>query len=378
MKLNKIHQDLKEVYKGKETDLILGFEFGYEDEIMRAMTIFRSGFWSVAPFAFDDYSDYAIRLMPNKELFDAPIVTKGISDFRTISPDLASFITMSWLPFLKDIDIINDELKKNWETFEELSLPFRQYTNGLDSLDYLKEYLHNEDNLKYLENPSEFYTKVYLDFWNHYYDTPQQKEYVALMSSMIENESYLPDFRIKDYGIWNTRAYHALAQRAYPKIDYKNVVDFENYNFQSGMQPHGFDPVGIGFEIQPQATSTSFELGSILTFFDTNPHLEWEYSKAIKEHPLFELLVSIKKNKNSYNGDAHIEVAKVIDEQLNDPIMAWDALVSAGYWSGENFNEPNIKAWKAAIDLSEKHGWKAINEVLMDQLEFYNHYKDKI
>lgn len=377
MKLNKIHQDLKELYKDEETDIILGFQFDDEEEIEKCFNIFRSGFWSVVPFAFDDYNNFAIRLMPNKNLSDSPVITKGIADFRTISPNLASFIAMSLLPLLKDIDIVNEEIKKNWRLLEELSLPFREYTASLDSLEFLKEYLDNENKLKYLGNPSEFYTKVYLDFWNHYYDTPQQREYAELMQSMMDDKSYLPDFEIKDYGIWNTRAYNALAQRAYSKTNYKNVVEFERYNFQSVIQPNGFDPVEYTFDILPHATSTNFELDGIISFFDTNPNLEWEYSKSIKEHPLFNVLEIIKKNKSMYNGDAHIKAAKVIDEELNDPLMAWDALVSAGYWSGVNFENPNMNAWKAAIDLSEKHGWTEINEVLIDQLEFYNHYKDK-
>lgn len=379
MKLNRIHQDLKKLYNERGAiKLIFGSVFaGDEIEVEKCINIFRTGFWSVVPFAFETYETFGIKLCPNKKIKESSIVLGDNNGFLTFSNNLSNFIPFGQLEMLRNPKFIKYILD-DWQLLEELSLPFREYTNRLDSLEFLKEYLHNKDKLKYLENSSEFYAKVYLDFWNHYYDTPQQKEYVKLMESMVNDKSYLPDFEIKDYGIWNTRAYNALAQRAYSKTNYRNVVEFEKYNFQSVIQPHGFDPVEYAFDILPHAASTTLELDGIISFFDTNPDLEWEYSNNIKEHPLFSVLEVIKKNKSTYNGGAHLEAAKAIDEELNDPVMAWDALISAGYWSGVNLGEPNIKAWKAAIDLSEKHGWTEINEVLIDQLEFYNHYKDKI
>ncbi|WP_426474654.1 hypothetical protein [Chryseobacterium balustinum] len=243
-------------------------------------------------------------------------------------------------------------------------------------MEFLKEYLHNEDKLKNLKNPSQFYAEVYLDFWNHYYKTPQQKEYVRLMHSMIENKAYLPDFEIKDYGIWNNKVSNALSQRAYSYelIDLSEQNKIQFY-WQSFIQSHGFDASGNSLQILPNTNSRSnLEFDLMLSHSD-NIYL---LPEKTRNHPLFLPLERIVKSSKSYNGDAHIEAAKTIDEELNDPIMAWDALVSAGYWSGVNFGNPNMNAWKAAIDLSEKHGWTEINEVLIDQLEFYNHYKDKI
>jgi len=374
MKLNKIHQDLKEAYKEKkQVYLSLGFEFENKNEIERCVNIFRSGYWSVAPFAFESYNSFAIKLVPNNKLFNSQIVAKSNVDFWTVSPNLSSFITMSWLRFLNDIDIINEEIKEKWELLEKLSLPYRKYTDNLDSLNFLKEYISRKENLIYFENPSDHYTKVYLDFWNHYYNTLQQKEYVQLMSLMIENESYLPDFEIKDYGIWNTRVYNAIGHRAYNLIDIETEKK-ENHFWQSFIQPHGFDSTEVDFDFIPYATSSSFQLGGVISKFKP----ELGYFSKMSNHPLYEVGQILSKDKSTYNGNAHIEAAKTIDEELKDPVMAWDALVSAGYWSGVNFGSPNMNAWKAAIDLSEKHGWTEINEVLVDQLEFYNHYKDKI
>jgi hypothetical protein len=379
MKLNKVHQELKELYKDKEQiDIILSFEFENKNEIERCMNIFRSGYWSVAPFAFEDYNNFAIKLTPNKELLNSQIVAKSKIDFWTISPNMKCFITMSWLRFLNDIDVINGEIKKNWQLLEELSLPFREYTKDLKSLEFLKAYLNEKDNLKYLENSGEYYTKVYLDFWNFHNDSPKQKEYTKLIQTMMEDKSYLPDFEIKDYGVWNTKAYNSLTRRAY-SYDLFNLSEEKKADFywEGFIQSHGFDAASYLTEILPQ-TSESSDSQLITTIGFANSNRIYQFPKEMQNHPLFLPLERIIKSSKSYNGDAHIEAAKRIDNELGNPAMAWNALVSAGYWSGVNFKEPNIDAWKAAIDLSEKHGWREINEVLIDQLEFYNHYKDKV
>ncbi|KMQ68821.1 hypothetical protein ACM39_05920 [Chryseobacterium sp. FH2] len=196
------------------------------------------------------------------------------------------------------------------------------------------------------------------------------------MHLMNENKSYLPDFEIKDYGIWNIRAYNAIGQRAYSYdlIDLREESKVQFY-WQSFIQSHGFDASGYSLQILPNTNArTNLEFDLMLS----HPDNIYRLPEKIQNHPLFLPLERIAKSSKSYNGDAHIEAAKTLDEELNDPLMAWDALVSAGYWNGANFGEPNMNAWKAAIHLSEKHGWTEINEVLIDQLEFYNHHKDKV
>lgn len=375
MRLNRIHQDLKELYEGKERlNTILGIEFSHYEEAKIYTKILQTGQWYVAPFSFETYDSYAIKLSPNKKLLESPVYLRNRSDYYLFSNNLSSFLPFRQLRMLDTSDFIQYILD-DWQLLDELSLPIRKYTNSLDSLEFLKEYLHNEDKLKNLKNPSQFYAEVYLDFWNHYYKTPQQKEYVRLMHSMIENKAYLPDFEIKDYGIWNNKVSNALSQRAYSYelIDLSEQNKIQFY-WQSFIQSHGFDASGYSLQILPNTNSRSnLEFDLMLSHSD-NIYL---LPEKIRNHPLFLPLERIVKSSKSYNGDAHIEAAKAIDEELNDPIMAWDALVSAGYWSGVNFGNPNMNAWKAAIDLSEKHGWTEINEVLIDQLEFYNHYKDK-
>jgi len=377
MKVNNLHQNLKDLYKGRSTQLILGFEFEHKEEVERCMNLFNAGYWSVAPFAFEPDELFAIQLKPQYFLEESSVVQGDESGFTTFAPNLSSF-----LPFLQLAMLENPKFVKyiieDWNSLLELSLPYREYSKNLGVLDYLQTYLHDRIKLDDIKKTGKYYTEVYLDFWAHYNNTPQQKNYASLIQALVDNSLYLPDFEKKDYGVWTTRVYNALAQRAYQNMGVDTVVKFEQYNFHSFMQPHGFDAADLSFAILPSSSRSSYTLNGILDFFDTDPDLSWDYSSNIQNHPLFSVGETVRKDKYSYNGDAHIKAAKIIDEQLGDPVMAWNALVSAGYWSGVNFNEPNLTAWKAAIDLSEKHGWKEINQVLNDQLEFYNYYNNKM
>lgn len=378
MKINNIHQDLKELYKERgSVKLIFGAVFEHEDEIKRCMNIFQSGFWSVAPFAFEPYETYGIQLQPNKPLKASNVVLGDQSGFLTTSNNLSGFIPFRQLKMLRNPKFIQYILD-DWDLLDELSLAFRKYTDDLSSLDFLKEYLHNPEKIALLENPSEHYSKVYLEFWNHYNNSPEQLAFSDLMQKMEEDKTFLPGFEAKDYGVWNARACNAMAQRAYSKINVDVVAQYEDYNFASVIQPHGFDPVEYTFDISPSASRAKNALSGIIALFDTNPDLVFKYSQKIIEHPLFKAIEILNKDRNDYNGDEHIKAAKILDEELNNPLLAWNALVTAGYWSGVNFEQPNLEAWQAAIDLADKHNWTALHEVLTDQLAFYNFYNDKM
>lgn len=77
------------------------------------------------------------------------------------------------------------------------------------------------------------------------------------------------------------------------------------------------------------------------------------FPEEVQKHPLFEATEAIRiDGQYGYTGEKHLEVASHLD------------IVE--------------KAWQQAINLSEKHGWTEINEILKDQLAFYNHYKDDV
>ena len=248
----------------------------------------------------------------------------------------------------------------------------------LDSLRFLKDYLDNPEKQKYFDNIEWDYIKIYIDFWNHYNNTPEQKEVSLLIDEFYEEPGFLPSFEIKDYGIWTNRIYNALGQRAHRKLK-TSFNNLELYYWQSLIQAHGFDAVKMVFDsLVPLNTNDSKNsLWSIIDEFDLNPDLKREISKEIVAHPLFPAIQAIRENFDGYVGKEHLEAAKVF-EKNNDPISAWNSLISASYWAGKNGGFCLVEAWEAAINLSKKHNWTEIHEVLVQQFEYYNFYKDKV
>lgn len=89
-------------------------------------------------------------------------------------------------------------------------------------------------------------------------------------------------------------------------------------------------------------------------------------------------ICNFRKVKN-YAGELHIKAAVILEEEYNDPIGCWNALLSASYWAGKRGDLDGVEmCWGLAIDLSRTHGWREIHNVLSEQMEFYYHYKDKL
>ena len=377
MKLNNIHQELNTLYKNKgKFENLLSFEFTCEDEVKRVIKNFRSGYWSVMPFAFDTYSNFGIKLHPKNRIENSSIVDVDNSDGVTVAANLKTFLPLINLRYLKKIKIIEKHFIEKRKDITEISLAYREYTNGLDSLDFFYNYITDSESLKLFEGSDKNLNQVYLDFWNYYNNTPEQKVYSDLIIKLVSDREFYPEFKEVDYGIWNHRMHHALAHRVYGNLDV-NFNKAEKYYWNNLIQSHGFDGLKQDFGLRPNPSSNSYlSLRPIYGAFDTN--LSRTFSKEVLEHPLYEAVQELRINQRGYKGEKHIEAAAILDTEYNDPYAAWDALVTASYWAGQAGSRAIEPMWEAAIYLSEKHNWTEINEVLVQQYEYYNYYKDKI
>ncbi|MEW7281339.1 hypothetical protein ABW636_22355 [Aquimarina sp. 2201CG1-2-11] len=380
MKLNNIHQDLKELYKNKkELKSLFAIDFTCDQENERLVKIFKKGYWSVMPFAFEAYNNFAVRLDPRNRINESSIVQINNSDGVTVAANLKTFLILNNIKFIKNIKLINDHFLPKKAELLEASFPYREYTNGINSFEFFYEYISNPNNSQFIENAVEGYEgKIYIDFWNYYNNTPQQKAYSELILQMNSERKYYPKFKEMDYGIWKNRIYNAIAERAY--IDYDGGFKRrERHVWKSLILPHGFDALSLGFGIIPDPGSdSSRSILGIIDEFDINPDLKNDFSKEVLEHPLYEAIQDLRVRKRGYMGEKHAEAAAILDTEYNDPYGAWDALVTASYWAGQAGSKAIEPMWEAAIYLSEKHNWIEIHEVLVQQYEYYNHYKDKV
>lgn len=383
MEMNKIHSDLKEIYKAKDIKGNLKFEFDVEDQKAKLMKLLKKGFWSVMPFAFHGHKGndiLAFQLIPGKKIEEAPIVSfdKVYQECFMLSPNIKAIISMVNLMYMDE----ESSVKRRQEAIEEtiaLSKPFFDYFGDGD-LKFLKEFLLSESNKKRFEKAAEYKEDFYKEFWSHYYNTPENTKAFELFDRLIQRLNYLPEYEdADDYGLWNNYIGNILAQRAYSKITMEDK-DKWKYYWHCAKLPHGFDCDDNSFEkytIDPG--HSSLLLDSISSSFNSNVENKYAiFPEGVQKHPLFEATEAIRK-ESGYAGDIHLKAAVILEEEYKDPVGCWNALISASYWAGKMEQLDTVEmCWGLAIDLSKTHGWIKIHNILSEQMEFYYHYKDKV
>ena len=379
MEINKIHSDLKKLYKDKDVKKKFGFIFEQQDEKMLLMECLKRGFWSIVPFAFQAKNVLALQLVPDKKIIQNPVVSLNntYQECFILAPDAKAIISMANLIYFNEPFFI----KRSKEGIEEtmiLSQPFFDYFGGGD-LEFLKQFLLSENNQERFENASEYKEDFYKEFWSHYYNTPENRKAFELFDKLIDKRRYLPEYDQIDYGLWNNYIGNVLANRAYSLMNIDIKEKWEHY-WRCVQLPHGFDCDDNSFEeYTVKLGNSSSLLDSMSDSFDS----KWEsryaiFPEEVQKHPLFEATEAIKKVKG-YAGEAHIKAAVILEEEHNDPIGCWNALISASYWAGKRGDLDGVEmSWGLAIDLSRTHGWTEIHNILSEQMEFYYHYKDKI
>jgi hypothetical protein len=376
MELNKIHQGLIDIYPNdSEFKSIYEFSFRPENYIERTIELLKRGYWSLAPFAFAGNYNFAIRLMPTRNVLDSPIVYFGKNDPVTISPQLSTFIPFFNLCFFENKSFIT-RIKEKLFDFENFASPFLNFTNDTLALDFFMKFI-NDDSKMGLLDEEDGYEKIFREFWNFYNDNEEQRQYDAILEKLINKPFFTPDSESLEFGIWNNRMSSILATSALFNLK-SDFHDKQDVYWQFLTNSHGIDAVK---EIDFVPDSSSNSANRLIIFaeeFDTDPYLERRFSPQILNHPLYDAIQEIRVKKHTYLGEKHVEAAKIFDVEFNDPLSSWNALVSASYWAGKQQNEAVEVIWEAAIYLSEKSGWKEINEILVQQFEFYQKHKNLI
>ncbi|WP_341907503.1 hypothetical protein [Fluviicola taffensis] len=382
MEINSLHSDLKKIYQDKNIKYAFNVEFEYPSEKAALLQLLKMGFWSIMPFAFNGGANIlSLKLSPGKPIKESPVVTfdEVYKECFTFAPNLQSTIPMANLRLMNRLIII-EELKKQIEGAVDLSKPFFNYLGGGD-LGFLKQFLLSEDNQERFKDAANFKDAFFKEFWDYYYDTPEQKKAFELFEKLKEKRTHLPDYEPIDYGIWNEYVGNILAQRAYGLLHMEDEDKWQYY-WHCAKLPHGFDCDNNSFDKYTISLGNSDSLvRDIAEVFDS----EWEdkfamFPEEVHKHPLFEATETIKfEGDYDYAGEKHLEAASRLEEEYKDPIASWNALISASYWAGKRERLDIVeKTWQQAIDLSEKHNWTEISEALKDQWTFYNHYKDKV
>lgn len=379
MEINKVHSDLKKIYKDKDIKKKFNLTFEHEDEKVLLMKLLKRGFWSIMPLGFQAKNILAFQLNPISSVYqDTPITLFDSLYYECfmLAPNVKTLIPMANLIYFDDVSFV----KRSKDTIEEtmlLSQPFFDYFQGGD-LEFLKQFLLSQSNQERFEKASEHKENFYKEFWNHYYYGSENTKAFELFDKLIKRLTYLPEYEDIDYGLWNNYIGNVLAKRAYSRITVEDKDKWKHY-WRCAQLPHGFDCDDNIFE---EYTINLGHSSSLLDSISDSFNSEWEeqyaiFPEEVKKHPLFEATEAIRKVRG-YAGDLHIKAAVILEKEYNDPIGCWNALISASYWAGKRGDLDLVEmSWGLAIDLSRTHGWTEIHNVLSEQMEFYYHYKDK-
>lgn len=335
--------------------------------------LMKKGWWHTSYFSSDICFQYGLRMRPNTKYTDWSVVQTSLyATSYTFAPNISSFIYFKFMNGLSNEKVFN-EIKEQLPLIKDCAAPFLEFTNGTSKFDFFENYLLKTKN----SSTDEFKIKCYQDFWLHFDVNNEFKVLQTLIHNMLKDASFFPDeIPSENLGIWETRIKNILAQRAY--IINEEVLEFEEVEpvlWQSFKQPHAYDSEGIYFKIWPNSTGKARNnINGVVLLLAAD---FYNHSPEIIESPLYAALLALENNTNGYFGVQHMEAAAIYDLELNDPVMSWNCLVNAAYWSGVNTSETFLPAWEAAISLAEKYEWKDVHFALKAQYDWYLGYKKK-
>jgi hypothetical protein len=337
--------------------------------------LLKKGWWSIYHIFSERYCSYGLNIQPGVNFKDWYVMemSESCNSCATFAPGIMNFWYFNQLDYMLILKGFN-AYKDKYLDKEKISLPF------LESFHMEKEYAYFRDyflNKSIIPDSQENIDKIYLHFWN-YFDKSKGHEVLRKIITAFNNnkDATITELNTADLGHWATRILYIVVNRSLRSIiNLKGKPELEtlfwklftstlNYDAEDG------DPKHIGNSIR----HPKFELRSMINYLASASYTHSEY---IKNSPLFAALLKMRENRNTYIGVEHVEAAAIFDEKLNDPIMSWNCLVNAAYWSGTNTNETFLPAWEAAIMLCEREGWADAYEALTLQYKFYKDYKKK-
>lgn len=362
----------------KEDYGYLCFSLDLSDE--NRYLLLKNGWWHIYYFASTYKTDYGMRITPNMNYKDWPVMsTFDFESTTTLAPNLSLLFYFKYLTLIEDQELF-EEYNRLKDKIHTIAKPFLEVVNGIEELKYFEQYFTNNSNLP---NSEEKILENYLHFWNRYDNSYGHKILRTIITEfMKDNNTYYDEIEYENLGIWKSRILYILVQRVCNlELNLKNNLKIEKLLWELFSCLNVYDSEDINLSHFSNEISTpKSELWYCINELGIDIDKRSDY---LKKGPLFPALLKMSElyltnfNLNKYIGIEHMEAAAYYDSELNDPIMAWNCLVCAAYWSGVNTNETLLPAWEAAIYLAEKHGWKDVHVALTDQYTFYNNYKMK-
>lgn len=282
--------------------------------------------------------------------------------------------SITGLPLLRFFGLVRkrkvlEQFVERFDGFEAAVAPIYRTLGIPEEIAFLRAYVDDPANVPDGSDQEQRYVAVL----KHYDRSQSHSAYRDALSAMIENPDIVrPDGVAEhDFGAWDPTFRNAVARRAVDTSLSIPLNDLAPILWSAFRLPHGLD-------------SVRFDLSHLPIHF---PHPEvllqdiagllaasyYEFAPEITDHPLYRAAPQIAEKRRGYTGVEHAEAAALLADQHQDPLGAWNALVSAAFWAGLSQEDEALQVtlWDQAIWLCEKEGWTDAHTVLVHQREVY-------
>ena len=331
-----------------------------------------AGKWSALHFSIWNDLDTAVglKIVPNLDGRSWPVYwlfpegTMRSSRLDTYLPFIHSEVLFSFPSSGK-------KYLDTWQHRYELLLPVQELFGGTSTdFDELRDIVFNKNQWakggkQYGKVPDKATVDArYRKFWLERDKSTGCRYLFDLLDKVSTDDKYLPELASPNLGVYEPRVKMIIAMRANKLgIDINRMLD-------GLMMPHGFDSEDIFPKYIP-----AYNLDRHLLALAERVGLDYENEEDWKTIPEMMAFKIITDQMNGDSGMAFLEAASIRDEKFKQPILAWNNLVSAGFWTGINMGNTKkcIKAQavivKAAIHLCKKNKWVEAEEVLKYNLD---------
>ncbi len=331
-----------------------------------------SGKWSSLSFSWLEELELstAIKIVPYIDSKKWPVYDLLGDGGKFYASDMLTYILFVHIERLIENPDLCKKYSERWQNIYETVLPVYKLFGGQDDLKSIKDIVFDPALWPKPDQSYDIRIAKYRSFCLEH-DHSYGNQYLwNLLDNLISSESFLPELPDNDLGIYTARIMKLSAMRAYTLLDDFPFQKLEEPMLLGFAQPQGYDTETTTPDYTPSGPGS--ELSNIKEIMRTlfQPWNLEVSSPKIQSFPEYKVAKALsEQGGGSFTGMEFLEAAAILDEELNQPVRAWNCLVSAGYWAGMNMPKGQETIVKAAIYLCEKHNWTDAAQVLNNNLD---------
>jgi len=371
-KIKELH-DLLDTYEPVQNNRV---GIRYPMDMEKVKRLIYAGKWSVLTYAAhkDSLGSDDLRILPYLPGSQWPAVSTLYNSRQSTSQylNILSRFTEGKFQLCFESRDYCENLKAKWELYYEALIPVCRLFDETNELKRLKDFVFDECNWPH-ERPSETELKAKNRQLKLTLDPSPENRCLYDLIDKFEDKTYRPSLPDFNFGIYENRILSMLSYRAYMLCveEVSNQEELVETLLQAVNYSHGFDTEDQNVYDTTGGTRTSSSVFNPIEAL-IDPYYKVPISAELKESPEYYIAKKMFDAGQGYTGTAHVEMAAVMDEQLNNPERAWAYLVSAGYWAGINLQEAQPVILKAAIDFCERRNYNEAAEVLKYNFDIMN------